>query len=1426
MFSAMTGGRVQRRSSKSVIKRCRAKFLICTALANFAVTAFFVTAAILPSVSAFADGGAGGAGGGGIAAGAGGTGAGGTGGTGSAGTGINGGGGGGGGASDGAGGAGGDGGGGAGGGGGAAGAVGTAGTVGAVNLGGGGGGGGGGGTSGGSAASLPGGALTGVVGGAGGAGGASSGVGNGGGGGGGGSGGSGATVTGATVNTNSAAIAGGTGGAGGAGGAAAAGGTGGDGGAGGDGGTGVIFSTSGASLTNSGAGNIQGGAGGAAGAGGAGGTVGIAGSGGAGGVGVVGSGLTIINSATIAGGLASDTVTRANAITFTGGVNSLTIQSGFSILGNVVAVSGGTDTFALGGATNSAFNTTLIGTQYLNFTVFNKTGVSEWTLTGTPGQTTPWVISAGTLKAGAATNVFGSTSAISVNTPGILDLAGNSQQIGSLAGSGTVTNSVAASATLTTGGATSTMFTGVIEDGTGQTALTKEGAGTQTLTGINTYTGATTINGGTLALTGGGSIAGSSGVNVANATGAFDISGTTTGASITTLSGVASSSVVLGGKTLTLSNASTTYNGVISGTNGALTLSAGTQTLTGINTYTGATTINGGTLALTGGGSIAGSSGVNVANAAGIFDISGTSTGASITTLSGVASSSVVLGAKTLTLSNASTTYDGVISGISGALALSAGALTLTGTNTYSGGTTITAGTLTVGNDNALGTGDVTMAAGTTLAFSGNHTISNNFGLTGDPTFFVDTGNTDTISGLISDTSPGPNAGVVEKTGAGTLILSGSNTYSGGTIVNVGTLAAGSTTAFGTGRVSVATGATLDINGNNVSIGSLSDVSGAGGTVTNGDSVGATLTVGSDNTSTTFSGVIEDGTHTTALTKTGTGTLTLAGANTYTGITTIGGGTLEVSGSIAPSSLTTVNSGVLSGTGTVGNTVVASGGTFQPGSATPGSSMTVTGTLGFASGSFYTVNLNSTTSSLANVSGAATLGGATVNATYAAGTYVAKQYTILNAGSVSGTFGSIVNTNLPADFTASLGYDATRAYLTLSLNFTPPSGSGFNVNQQNVANAVTNSFNTNGSIPIAFGALTPDGLTQISGEVGASFPRVAFQAGTAFLNVMLNASFDARFAAGNFGPIAFADEKRPTATSAFAAFDRKQSAPTEARYGVWGSAFGGSGSISGDGATGSHSTSSQTYAFASGLDYHVTPDTLVGFALAGGGTHWSLDQALGSGRSDMFQAGVYGRTRWGAAYLAGALAYSFHDVTTDRTVTVSGSDVLEGNFQANVFSGRLEGGYRYATPWLAFTPYGAVQVQSVALPAYGESATSGSSQFALNYASSSETTTRTELGVRFDSSYLLARGETLTLYSRAAWVHDFGNSTRASATFQALPGSNFIVNGATPAADGAIVTAGAEYKLTSGWSVVAKFDGEFSSTTSIYSGSGTIRKTW
>src|SRR6185369_4185271 len=161
----------------------------------------------------------------------------------------------------------------------------------------------------------------------------------------------------------------------------------------------------------------------------------------------------------------------------------------------------------------------------------------------------------------------------------------------------------------------------------------------------------TTINGGKLALSGSGSIATSSKVDVANAAGTFDISATTAGATITSLTGVANSHVTLGAQTLTLSNANDTYAGIIQGT-GGLTLTAGTQTLTGTNTYTGATTINGGSLVLNGGGStIAASAKVSMT---GTGDLT-LSDGETIKSLAGASGDTVTLGANTLTLSNAAT---------------------------------------------------------------------------------------------------------------------------------------------------------------------------------------------------------------------------------------------------------------------------------------------------------------------------------------------------------------------------------------------------------------------------------------------------------------------------------------------------------------------------------------------------------------------------------------------------------------------------------------------------------------------------------------------------------------------------------------------------------------------------------------------------
>ena len=125
---------------------------------------------------------------------------------------------------------------------------------------------------------------------------------------------------------------------------------------------------------------------------------------------------------------------------------------------------------------------------------------------------------------------------------------------------------------------------------------------------------------------------------------------------------------------------------------------------------------------------------------------------------------------------------------------------------------------------------------------------------------------------------------------------------------------------------------------------------------------------------------------------------------------------------------------------------------------------------------------------------------------------------------------------------------------------------------------------------------------------------------------------------------------------------------------------------------GSHDLSAATAGGAAGLDYRLAPGTVVGFALAGGGTNWSLAQGIGGGKSDALQAGVYGTARSGPAYLAAALAYTNHWMSTDRFAFAG--DHLSASFNAQSFGGRVEGGYRFATIYGGLTPYAAIQAQS------------------------------------------------------------------------------------------------------------------------------------
>ena len=570
-----------------------------------------------------------------------------------------------------------------------AGGAGNAGTdgTGTLNLleGGGGGGGGAGGsglvvTGSGSSSNSTTGTITGGAGGHGGSGDASGN--SGGGGGGGGSGGVGLLLTGDGSFDNAGQLAGGTGGFGGTT-------DNGGGGSGGDGGLGAAL-TNGGSLINSG--SISGGNGGIGGA-----STGGNGSFGNGGAAITGTNLSIINSGTISGGLSGNGSTRAEAIQFTGGTNSLEIRTGSNIIGNVNATAG-TNALILGGTVNDSFDTSTIGSQYLGFSAYRKTGNGTWALTGSTSAVTPWTIDAGTLSISAAGSLGAAGSSLTFNG-------------GTLQFSNTFDLASGNAIVLAAGGGsidTNTFDTSISQPVSGTGNLMVYGLGQLTLAGANTYSGTTTIgNATTLNLGPGGAIADSSGV-VDN--GAFDISATSHGASVAGLTGTGT--VYLGNQTLTLTSASGTFSGNISG-RGGLVLTGGTETLAGTSTYAGNTSITAGTLALAGASSIASSSSL-IDN--GTFDISGASGNETIAALTGSGAGAVALGANNLIISNGSGTFAGTIAG-TGGLQLAGGTTTLAGTSTYAGNTSITGGTLLVSNDSALGAagGNLLLSSGGTL---------------------------------------------------------------------------------------------------------------------------------------------------------------------------------------------------------------------------------------------------------------------------------------------------------------------------------------------------------------------------------------------------------------------------------------------------------------------------------------------------------------------------------------------------------------------------------------------------------------------------------------------------------------------------------------------------------------------------------------
>ncbi|MBS0249134.1 MAG: autotransporter domain-containing protein [Proteobacteria bacterium] len=800
------------------------------------------------------------------------------------------------------------------------------------------------------------------------------------------------------------------------------------------------------------------------------------------------------------------------------------------------------------------------------------------------------------------------------------------------------------------------------------------------------------------------------------------------------------------------------------------------------------------------------------------------------------------------------------ISGIGGVANAGTGTLTLTGTLFYTGLTSVTGGSIVLGDaansvtlpgNATVNGGNLAVANGSLGAGTINVTgVSVVVGLTaglrataGSATIndagtvaFQNSGSAGTsqitVTGLIdfTDTSTADNSVIsVTAGGIGQFRSAASAGNSTITIGNTSSLTFAGNASGGTSRVIVDAGGQVDISLVNTGV-TTGSIEGAGDIFLGS----ANLTVGGNNLSKTFSGTLQDGGVGLgtggSLTKQGTGTLTLSGTNTYTGATTVNGGTLSVNGSIATSSGVIVNSGgILGGTGTVSSTVINSGGALAPGNSI--GTLTVNGNLTLSSGAVYSVEVSPLAADRTNVTGTATLAG-TVNAAYAPGSYISKQYTILNStGGIAGTFSSLSNSNKPANIGAALRYDANNVYLNLTLIYSALGALG--TNQTNVANALTGYFDRAAGIPAAFTNLSANGLSQISGETSVGVQQAVFQGADLFMSTVFDRVLTeptAKEGGGTMtGVTAYADGGNgPRAASeAYAAMTPRyrKNNDFEGRWRAWATSYGGYARVSGDTAVASHDTQSRVYGIAAGAAYDVSRDLKLGFAMGGSGSSFSLSESFGSGRADSFSLALYGRHEIGLGYVAAALGYAWHDASTNRTVSVAGIENLYAAFHPQMLTARVELGRRYVLHGFGVTPFVGLSTDTLFLPSYTESAASGSSQFALSYESHRASATRGEFGARLDRVVSVG-GQRFNLRGKAAWAHEWAAGREATATFVGLSGATFTIYGTGLAADAALVSVGADLELGPGWMVSSNYEGEFSRRSAANAGKLGVRYRW
>ncbi|MCH9616900.1 MAG: hypothetical protein SP4CHLAM5_03920 [Chlamydiia bacterium] len=707
----------------------------------------------------------------------------------------------------------------------------------------------------------------------------------------------------------------------------------------------------------------------------------------------------------------------------------------------------GSNSFTFGASANNTVGGAINGSG----SSVTKQGIGSVIFTGNSTYDGGTTITEGSLaiSGGGTLNVTGAVSV--TGTSSIFDISGITATNLTIGDLSTVSGSTLnlGSKSLTFGTATATTTAAGIITGTGG-SIVKQGTGTTILLGENTFTGDITISGGTLTI-GSNNALGNGGTLTMDPNTSLTINGGVT----------ASNDILLplaGERIFTAESGSgAVLSGTIEGA-GSLNKEGGeTLTLSGENTYSGGTTISEGTLTIT--GSLLDTGSVTV-NGTSTFDISGVVTSLTVGSLDSVSGTTIKLGTKSLIFGTNidNNTIAGIIAGTGGSIVKQASkSVTLSGANTFSGGTSLEEGSIILNNSTGLGSGALTMATGTNLTLNDAIAASNSISLpaAGGRIFTVSSGDTATLSGVISD------QGSLEKTGGGTLTLAGTNTYSGGTTITEGTVAVTGSLSS-TGSVAVNGSSSFDISGVGSAL-TIGDLTAAPGTEIK---IGAkSLTFGTANNA-TIAGIISGDSGGT-ITKTGTGSVTLSATNTFAGTVNASQGTLVVNG-VLPGDVSAANSATIKGTGSIGGKLsIASGATLTPGNSIG----TITlGSLSLSAGSTTEIEFDPLSSSVINVTGAAALAGE-LTPVFDAGDYpLTGSYEILTASSITGTFDSI-SSGLP-DFVFALDYTGT----TVTLTYTNPIPTdGLTGNLLKFANYL-NTYSTINDDFIALAALSGDAL--------------------------------------------------------------------------------------------------------------------------------------------------------------------------------------------------------------------------------------------------------------------------------------------------------------------------------------------------------------